>query len=123
MTDTQTTSRPRETTLPDLVEQIVEAARDKKAEKLVILDLRPAKAFTDYFVICSGRSGTQVKSITEHIEARLKQIGHRPAHIEGIGTNWVLIDCFDCIIHVFTPAARDFYALERLWGSAEPVEI
>ncbi|MDA1092841.1 MAG: ribosome silencing factor [Acidobacteria bacterium] len=123
MTDTQTTSRPRETPLSDLVEQIVEAAREKKAEKLVVLDLRPAKAFTDYFVICSGRSDRQVKSITEHIEARLKQTGHRPAHIEGTGTNWVLIDCFDCIIHVFTPAARDFYALERLWGSAEPVEI
>ena len=123
MTDTQTAPRRPAAPLPDLIEQVVDAARDKKAEKLVVLDLRPANAFTDHFVICSGRSDRQVKSIAEHIEARLKQIGNRPAHIEGAGTNWVLIDCFDCIIHVFTPGARDFYALESLWGSAEPVDI
>lgn len=121
MTNTQTTPQDSSRQLPETIVQVVDAARDKKAENVVVLDLRPANAFTDHFVICSGRSQRQVSSITESIEARLKQIGRRPTNIEGVGTDWVLIDCFDCLIHVFTREARDFYALERLWGSAERV--
>ncbi len=123
MTDTQTAPREPSTPLAEPIDQVVDAARDKKAGNLLVLDLRRANAFTDYFVICSGRSTRQVQAIAESIEARLKKIGRRPAHIEGAGTDWVLIDCFDCIIHVFTPKARDFYALERLWGNAERVAV
>tara|TARA_B100000315_G_C14215338_1_gene424013 strand:- start:90 stop:401 length:312 start_codon:yes stop_codon:yes gene_type:complete len=103
---------------------VLDAAREKKTENLIVLDLRLSDAFTDYFVICSGRSTRQVKAIVDGIEQRLKAIGRRPAHIEGYaGGEWVLIDCFDFIVHVFTPETRDFYALERLWGNAERVEI
>ena len=123
MTDIQTAPREPSTPLPEPIDQVVDAARDKKAANLLVLDLRPANGFTDYFVICSGRSNRQVRAIAESLEARLKAIGHRPAHIEGAGTDWVLIDCFDFIIHVFTPKSRDFYSLERLWGSAERVEV
>ena len=123
MTDIQTAPREPSTPLPEPIDQVVDAARDKKAANLLVLDLRSANGFTDYFVICSGRSTRQVRAIAESLEARLKAVGRRPAHIEGAGTDWVLIDCFDFIIHVFTPESRDFYSLERLWGSAGRVEI
>ena len=123
MTDIQTAHRGPSAPLPEPIDHVVNAARDKKAANLLVLDLRPANGFTDYFVICSGRSNRQVRAIAESLEARLKAIGRRPAHIEGTGTDWVLIDCFDFIIHVFTPESRDFYSLERLWGSAERVEV
>jgi ribosome-associated protein len=102
----------------------MEAAREKKTENLIVLDLRLSDAFTDYFVICTGRTTRQVKAIVDAIEARLKAIGHRPSHVEGYtGGDWVLIDCFDFVVHVFTPETRDFYALERLWGNAVRVEV
>ena len=117
---------PRESTapLPEPIDQTVNAAREKKAENLIVLDLRQSDAFTDYFVICSGRSTRQVKAIVDGIEARLKAIGSRPAHLEGYArADWVLIDCFDFIVHVFTPETRDFYALERLWGNADRMDV
>ncbi|HJN43546.1 MAG: ribosome silencing factor [Acidobacteria bacterium] len=124
MTENQTVPRNSETTVPGPIGQVLDAAREKKTENLIVLDLRLSDAFTDYFVICSGRSTRQVKAIVDGIEQRLKAIGRRPAHIEGYaGGEWVLIDCFDFIVHVFTPETRDFYALERLWGNAVRVEV
>jgi len=124
MTDNQSVPSDAPSLLPDPVGQAVEAAYEKQAKNLVVLDLRPSDAFTDYFVICSGRSTRQVKAIVGGIEERLKAIGHRPDHVEGAVTaDWVLIDCFDFVIHVFTPETRDFYALERLWGNAVRVDV
>ncbi len=124
MTDNQPVPRDSPTPLPEPIGQAVDAAHQKKAGNLIVLDLRPSDAFTDYFVICSGRSTRQVKTIADGIEERLKAIGHRPDHVEGYLTaEWVLIDCFDFVVHVFTPETRDFYALERLWGKAERVEL
>ena len=124
MTNNQPVPRDSPTPFPEPIGQAVDAAHEKKAGNLIVLDLRPSDAFTDYFVICSGRSTRQVKAIADGIEERLEAIGHRPAHVEGYVTaNWVLIDCFDFVIHVFTPETRDFYALERLWGKAERVEL
>ena len=124
MTDNQTVPRDSSTLLPEPIGQAVDAAHQKKAGNLIVLDLRPSDAFTDYFLICSGRSTRQVKAIANGIEERLKAIGHRPDHVEGYVTaDWVLIDCFDFVVHVFTPETRDFYALERLWGNAVRVEI
>ena len=119
MTNHQHVPQDSQTPLPEPIEEVVDAAREKQAERLIVLDLCRSDAFTDYFVICSGRSTRQVKAIVDGIEERLKAVGRRPAHIEGYaGANWVLIDCFDFIVHVFTPETRDFYALERLWGNA-----
>ena len=124
MTEDRTVRRDTPTPLPEPVGHVVDAAREKKAENLVVLDLRQSGAFTDYFVICSGRSTRQMKAVVDEIEKRLKAIGCRPAHVEGYaGTDWVLIDCFDFIVHVFTPETRDFYALERLWGNAVRVHV
>ncbi len=123
MTDTQRVPHALPAPLGETLEQVIDAARDKKAEDLVVLDLRQADAFTDYFVICSGRSHRQVNAIVEGLEVRLKHIGSRPVLIEGTGTDWVLIDCFDFIVHVFSPETRDFYSLERLWGNAIRIEV
>ena len=123
MTDHLPVSLESPAALPEPIGQAVAAARAKKAEDLIVLDLRQSGAFTDYFMICSGRSTRQVKAIVDGIEARLKALGSRPAHLEGYArADWVLIDCFDFIVHVFTPETRDFYALERLWGNADRVE-
>lgn len=124
MTDHQPAPQRAEAPLPEPLRLAVEAAREKHAKDLVVLDLRPSGAFTDCFVICSGRSSRQVTAIAEGIEARLKTHGVRPAHVEGLRTaDWVLIDYFDFIVHVFTPETRDFYSLERLWGNAVRVEL
>ena len=124
MTDHQPVPYESPAPLPEPIDQAVNAAREKKAEDLIVLDLRQSDAFTDYFVICSGRSPRQVKAIVDGIEARLKAVGSRPTHLEGYTrADWVLIDCFDFIVHVFTPETRDFYALERLWGNADRVDV
>ena len=123
MTDHQPVPRESPAPLPEPIGQAVKAARETQAENLIVLDLRQSEAFTDYFVICSGRSTRQVKAIVDGIETRLKAIGNRPDHLEGYArADWVLIDCFDFIVHVFTPETRDFYAIERLWGNADRVE-
>jgi ribosome-associated protein len=102
----------------------IAAALDKKATDVIVLDLRKASAFTDFFVICTGSSTRQVQAIADAIQNALRQHGSRPALVEGESrAEWVLIDYFDVIFHVFTPATREFYGLERLWADAERIEV
>jgi ribosome-associated protein len=106
------------------VGRAVRAALDKKASDVVLLDLRQTPAFTDYFVLCSGQNTRQVKAIADAIEEALRAAKVRPAHIEGYDrAEWILMDYFSFIVHVFTPQTRAFYSLERLWGDAERVEV
>ena len=124
MTDHDATAADTAEPLPEPLHHAVEAARDRKAEDLLVLDLRESDAFTDHFLICSGQSPRQVTAIVDGVLARLKALGVRPSSVEGYtGANWVLIDCFDFIVHVFTPDTRRFYALERLWGNAVRREV
>jgi ribosome-associated protein len=110
--------------LPKDIQAAVEAARGKKAQDLVVLDLRSLQSFTDYFVICSGQNVRQVQAIADAVEDSLRKAQVRPAHVEGFErADWVLLDYFDFIVHVFSTERREFYALERLWGSAERVEL
>jgi ribosome-associated protein len=110
--------------LPDVLARAVRAAGDKKATDLVALDLRPVDAFTDWFLICSGRTGRHAKAIADGVEESLRAIGVRPAHIEGDDrADWILLDYFDFVVHVFQPETRAFYGLERLWGSAKKVDV
>src|SRR5581483_6195352 len=105
--------------LPPQVETAARAADDKKAVDLTVLDLRKAAGFTDYFVICSGTNPRQVRAIADAVIESLGAEGVKPAHVEGYDrSEWVLIDYFDFIVHVFAPETRMFYALERLWGNA-----
>lgn len=102
----------------------IAAALDKKATDVVVLDLRKASAFTDFFVICTGTNVRQVHAIADAVQAAIGQTGAKPALVEGLGrAEWVLIDYFDFIVHIFTPATREFYSLERLWGDAERIEV
>ena len=106
------------------VAKAIRAALDKKASDVVLLDLRNTPAFTDFFVLCSGQSTRQVKAIADAVEEALKPGKVRPSHIEGYDRGeWVLMDYFSFIVHVFTPQTREFYSLERLWGDAERIEI
>jgi ribosome-associated protein len=110
--------------LPGDVSKAVQAALDKKAIDVVVLDLRKTPAFTDFFVLCSGTSTRQVKAIADGVEDALRAAKVRPNHIEGYDrAEWVLIDCFTFIVHVFTPQMRAFYGLERLWGDAERIDV
>jgi ribosome-associated protein len=102
----------------------VRAALDKKALDVVVLDLRKTPAFTDYFMLCSGQNTRQVQAIADAIEEALRAEKVRPSHIEGYErAEWILMDFFTFIVHVFSPHTRDFYSLERLWGDAERIEV
>jgi ribosome-associated protein len=106
------------------VSRAVRAALDKKAANVVVLDLRNTPAFTDFFVLCSGQNQRQIKAIADSVEEALRGAKIRPAHVEGYDrAEWILMDFFTFIVHVFTPHTREFYALERLWGDAERIEI
>ena len=106
------------------VARVVRAALDKKAQDVVVLDLRGTPAFTDFFVLCSGLSGRQVKAIADSVEETLRAAKVRPAHVEGYDrADWVLMDFFSFIVHVFTPQTRAFYSLDRLWGDAERINM
>jgi ribosome-associated protein len=106
------------------VAKAVRAALDKKALDVVVLDLRNTPAFTDFFVLCSGTSQRQVKAIADAVEDTLRAAKVRAAHVEGYErADWILLDFFTFIIHVFTPQTREFYSLERLWGDAERIEV
>ena len=97
---------------------------DKKAMDVVVLDLRQSPAFTDFFVLCSGTNQRQVKAIADAVEEALRAANVRAAHVEGYErAEWVLMDFFSFIVHVFTPQTREFYSLERLWGDAERIEV
>ena len=110
--------------LPKPIPQIIAAMQDKKALDVVVLDLRGSGAFTDYFVVGSGRSSRQVQAIADTVGQRLRAVDARPTHVEGYDhAEWVLMDCFDVIVHIFTRNTRELYDLERLWGSATRIEI
>ena len=120
-TSATTTSKKR---LTGEVAKAVRAALDKKAVDVVVLDLRHTPAFTDFFVLCSGHNQRQVKAIADAIEEALKAEKIRPAHVEGYErAEWILMDYFSFIVHVFSPQTREFYSLERLWGDAERIDV
>lgn len=101
-----------------------EAADNKKAFDIMVLDLRALTYITDYFVLCSGGSITQVGAITDGIAQALAQAGRHPSHVEGDAeASWVLMDYGDVVVHVFDEQTRLYYNLERLWGDAPRVPL
>src|SRR5262245_22495069 len=103
----------------------VRAALDKKAENVVVLDLRKAGGFTDFFVICTGGNPRQIAAIADGVRETLKRdLDERPTLVEGIDrSEWILLDYFNFVVHVFSRDCRAFYGLERLWGNAERHEL
>ena len=109
-----TTNQPR-------LKEIIKLALNKKADKIIILDVRGLSSLADFFIICHGTSEPQVKAIADHIR---KRTNHKPRHIEGYDNqNWILLDYFDIIVHVFKKDEREYYNLERLWADPPYEEI
>jgi len=106
------------------LEWAVEAAHNKKALGVTVLDLAPLGAFTDAFLICSGASPRQVQAISDEVEEQLHRRGVRLKHREGYdGAEWVLLDFRDFVVHVFHERARLYYDLERLWRKAPRTDV
>lgn len=97
-----------------------ELVLEKKAEGVVVLDMRGISSFCDFFVICSGLSEPHLKAIATNVDVRLKEMGHRPRGRDGAySSHWLVIDYDDVMIHVFRADARARYGLEKLWGDAK----
>lgn len=106
-----------------LLNVAVQAAEDKKANDLVVLDLRGISLIADYFVICHGNSDTQVQAIATEIRKRIHEEGVSLRGIEGMdAARWVLMDLGDVIVHIFHRDEREYYNIERLWSDAKVVE-
>ena len=104
----------------EIVKKICKAASDKKAGNIVIMDMRGLSFSTDYFVICSAPTATQVRAIADNVEEELDKeninFGHKEGYHEG---EWILLDYGDIVVHIFKNENRDYYALEKLWGDAK----
>jgi len=101
----------------------VNAADDKKANDLVILDVSKVTSFANYFLLCTGDSSRQMQAIADEVEKQLREAGIRPSHVEGYqNSEWILLDCMDLVVHIFSKNARAFYDLERLWRDAQKMD-
>lgn len=115
---------PKHPKLNQEVKTAIAAAQSKKALDLVLLDLRGIASFADYFLICSGTSTPQNQAISNEIERKLKEAGRAVTHIEGFNrAEWILMDYSDLVVHIFSPASRQFYSLERLWRDVTRIQI
>lgn len=108
-----------------LARQLAAVADSKKAEDLVVLDMRGLVAYTDFLAICTARSERQAKAIVDEVRVRVKrETGLLPGGVDGgDDAGWTILDYLDCVLHVFTPEARQRYALEDLWHEAPRLEL
>jgi len=113
-----------EESLPEAVKISIRAVQEKKAENIVVLELKEISSFTDYFVIVQGNSARQNKAVCDGVERALKEKKIRPISIEGRkSADWILMDYGSFIVHVFSEETRGYYALEKLWGDSPRLEI
>jgi ribosome-associated protein len=103
-----------------LARDLAAIADSKKAEDVVVLDMRGLVAYTDFLAICTARNERQAKAIVDEVRLRVKrEVGLLPGGVDGGGdAGWTILDYLDCVLHVFTPEARERYALEELWRDA-----
>lgn len=108
-----------------LARHLAAIADSKKAEDVVVLDMRELVAYTDFLVICTARSERQARAIVDEMRVRVKrEAGLLPGGVDGGGdAGWTILDYLDCVLHVFTPEARDRYGLEELWRDAPRLEL
>ncbi len=119
------TKRKAAPKFPKALIAAVKAVQDKQASDVIVLDLRAADGFTDYFLICTGQNARQISTIADAVQEKLREdFGERPVLVEGMKkSEWLLLDYFNFVVHVFSPECRAHYGLERLWGSAERHEF
>lgn len=106
------------------LKKVCEAVEGKKGHDIAVLDVRDIASFTSYLVICDGRNQRQIQAICDSVVAKLKrEDGLKPSHIEGYReAGWVLIDYLDFVVHIFSPEARNFYRLDKLWSDGVRLE-
>lgn len=109
-------------TIQDLLKLTENTLDDMKAMDIVVLDVQGITSIADYMVICSGNSTRHVKAIARELVEQAKHNGVRPLGVEGEqDSEWILVDLGDIVVHIMLPKARDFYNLEKLWGTVEAV--
>ena len=128
MSEIEGTSERTQLSSEELARRIAEAALDKKARDVVVLDMRGAVSYTDFFVICTGNTERQTHAIEDAVYQQLKHPpnGTRvlPQRVEGqTEGRWILMDYLDCNVHIFTPDGRDYYRLDTLWGELPALEV
>jgi ribosome-associated protein len=108
-----------------LARHLAEIADAKKAEDVIVLDMRELVAYTDFLAICTARSERQARAIVDEVRLRVKrETGVLPGGVDGGGeAGWTILDYLDCVLHVFTPEARERYGLEELWRDAPRLEL
>lgn len=108
-----------------LARQLATIADSKKAEEVIVLDMRKLVAYTDFLVICTARNERQARAITDEVRVRVKrESGLLPGGVDAGGdAGWTILDYLDCVLHVFTPEARERYGLEELWRDAPRLEL
>jgi ribosome-associated protein len=108
-----------------LARHLAAIADSKKAEEVVVLDMRDLVAYTDFLAICTARSERQARAIVDEVRLRVKrESGLLPGGVDGGGeAGWTILDYLDCVLHVFTPEARERYGLEELWRDAPRLEL
>jgi ribosome-associated protein len=107
----------------EMARTIARVLDDKRAQDIKLLKVQDLTVLADYFVIASGGSSTQVAALTGEVEFKLGEAGVKPLRVEGASTrSWVLLDYGTVVVHIFYPEAREYYALERMWADAEPVD-
>lgn len=111
-------------TQEELIANAVRILDSKKAEDIRVIKIGDLTILADYFIIADGTSSTQTKALADEVEFRLKQQGREPKQVQGNnGSNWIILDYSDVVIHIFYKETRDFYNLERLWSDGEDIDI
>lgn len=111
-------------TQEELIKAAVKILDGKKAEDIRVIEIRDLTIIADYFIIADGTSETQTRALADELEFRLKEMGREPRQVQGNnGSNWIILDYSDVVIHIFYKETRDFYNLERLWSDGKDVDI
>ena len=116
--------KSKNTEIKTMVNDIVELMQDKKVQDIVILDVKELTSLTDYFILCTSESTPQTKAVMNHIYKNMRKKGIRPNNLEDTKTlEWVAMDYFNVVIHIFNQETREYYQFERLWGDAKIEKI
>lgn len=108
----------------ELMDKIVKIADDRKAVEITAIGVENHTTLTDYFVIMTGTSNTHIRALADHIEETLKRdFSTYPHHVEGVTSNWILLDYSSVVVNIFTEDARELFALERLWADGTEIDL